>query len=116
MTTLVDEETLQRIREELAPLVDEYLAAHPEIVEQHAEAFAAAAPAPAVEAGTEIDDEDDDDFDLSIFDELEAEEEQIEEGFLEEAIEEAVNEVFDIWDEDDLGLGGLFGEDGEEDE
>lgn len=42
MTATVDEATLQRVREQLEPLVDEYLRAHPEVPEQLGDAFAAA--------------------------------------------------------------------------
>lgn len=124
MTATVDEATLQRVRAQLEPLVDEYLASHPEIAEQFGDAFAAAAPVPTVEPAVpdrqQADVEEDDD-DLSaafaaLFDDSAFFDEGEEDEIADNVASSVIDDIFVDVSDEDLGLSELFAEEDEDEE
>lgn len=126
MTQTIDQETLEEIRADLVPLVDAYLAAHPEIKESLGGEIAEAAPAVDVvaapseapvdaEPAAKDEDEEGGDLDLgAVLAELFADDD--EQDLFDEVVAESVDERAEAIASEDLGLADLFGEDEDEEE
>lgn len=131
MTTSVDDATREQVRADLVPLVDDYLAAHPEVAMQYAAAWSAAGMAPSgsqgadstettltdeSEAAVQTDEEDFSDAFALLFDDSAFFDDAQEEQELDEIAANVVEDVLAGATDEDLGLNELFAELEDEDE